>query len=904
LHVAAYYSERDNAPRSADLTWDQLVSLLTRHRETACAPCRSTDNRCPEKFGPAWSPVQIAPCPPRCRKAGGKSDCGGGRPHRDNDNVVAVTSLVLDFDGITAEQGAQVAAALRPFSYVAHTSHSHSAYYFPRGLHGFRAVVQLSRAVSAAEWRTFRAAAVGMLQVPTDPTCKDLSRLYFLPSTPAGGTHWATVGRGVPMDVDAVLRIGVPPVVQTPARVAVAMQAPPEGVDLDVIRRRLRQSDHPLAPLLLRGEPLAASGGRDDALNAAAGLLAFVCPPGTPPGALFEVIRPALSAMDLEPEGFGHWCDELTNPHDGMIVRALERRAAADAQDRKDLVDTVSAVFGAEVASNTVFGGMGDSPDVAGVTPGAGMQDAGVVAGYVQGPAGPPLHPGTVAPPAAVPGGPAIAPIPPDGDPLLALAVPYSGPTDPDDDPPPSGGGVPWSLTLKWNRDKDGNPTSLKNAASNVFAMLHHDKNWKGNVRLNLLSSRVELWGGPVVGDAEVPIPLDDEWVTTIRNWFAQRPEERLQVDVGTAVMYEQLNAVAKDCAYDPVKEYLDGPEWDGTPRIDTWLEDYLGAQIVSASGDDISGYVRAVSAKWLIAACARTYDPGCQVQNVLILEGEQGLGATGLRGKSSALAALTSREFFTSTAVDIRSPNAPMMTTQTWIMEIAEWHGASRAEEAAQKEFFSRDWENFRPPYGRVPVRRPRRCIFAGTINPDTGYMTDPTGNRRYWPVLVTRADVAAIEEDRDQLWAEARERYKAGIEAQTPCLWWLTPEEETIQRSVADERIVADDWDDLILRWWTTVGARKQDVRTGEVAQIALGVTADKADSRVQQRIGRAMKRLGFKRDRKREGPRHVWYYRPGPKLIEASPGAEVIPLRAVPDPVDPIVDLLTAETPGAKQ
>lgn len=579
--------------------------------------------------------------------------------------------------------------------------------------------------------------------------------------------------------------------------------------------------------------------------------------------------------MDLEPEGAEHWIAEVTNPRDGMLPRALQRRAAEAAKDAAAHAAMLREVFGAAVMD-------GLSPQ----GPGATGSWSGPL--EVQDPAVALLSPSVPSPPGA------------DGDPAMHLpGCPgppcICGPGDPDGDGP-DGGGIdallaapvapvaapPWSAALVWNKDRDGNPTSLKNVASNVYAVLTHDRAWQGALRLNKLTSVVEIWSGPVLAPgAPVPVQLADEWVTIIRNWFAQRPEEKLRVDVSTGVMYEQINAVAKAHAYDPVEDYLNGcGEWDGVPRLDTWLETYLGAQTIGEAGEDITEYVRAVAAKWLIAACARTYEPGCQMQNVLILEGEQGLGPTGLRGKSSALAALASREFFTGTAIDIRSPNAPMMTTRTWIVELAELDGFARAEDTARKEFFARDVEEFRPPYGRVVVKRPRRCVFAGTGNRDD-YLSDPTGNRRYWPVRVTRADVAGIERDRDQLWAEARERYRAGVAAETPCLWWLTPEEEMIARGVTDERMAPDEWSDAVLGWWTGAGGRKRDVRVLEVAKVALGITVDKLEPRTAQRIGKALRRAGFVKRRKHDGGRLVWYYAPGEAL--AGP-AVVVPLRPV--------------------
>ena len=112
-------------------------------------------------------------------------------------------------------------------------------------------------------------------------------------------------------------------------------------------------------------------------------------------------------------------------------------------------------------------------------------------------------------------------------------------------------------------------------------------------------------------------------------------------------------------------------------------------------------------------------------------------------------------------------------------IIEIAELDALTGPSNSASKGFLTRRFDEFRPPYGKHTINQPRQCIFAGTINPPIGgYLTDPTGARRIWPVTcVGMVDRDGVERDRDQLWAEAVVRYKAGDP------WWLeTPELEAL--------------------------------------------------------------------------------------------------------------------------
>ena len=133
------------------------------------------------------------------------------------------------------------------------------------------------------------------------------------------------------------------------------------------------------------------------------------------------------------------------------------------------------------------------------------------------------------------------------------------------------------------------------------------------------------------------------------------------------------------------------------------------------------------------------------------------------------------------------------------WIIEIAELDAIGKAEVSRIKAFLTRTTDRFRPPYGRYTIEVPRQCVFAGTVNPDT-YLRDETGNRRFWPVRCGTIDIEALARDRDQLWAEAVARFRAGA------IWWLdTPELIAAATAEQDKRYQADAWDDLIEHWLT---------------------------------------------------------------------------------------------------
>jgi len=108
-----------------------------------------------------------------------------------------------------------------------------------------------------------------------------------------------------------------------------------------------------------------------------------------------------------------------------------------------------------------------------------------------------------------------------------------------------------------------------------------------------------------------------------------------------------------------------------------------------------------------------------------------------------------------------------------------------------------SRAVDRFRPPYGKRLVESPRQCVFAGSVNHCT-YLRDETGGRRFWPVVCNRILAADLGWDRDQLWAEAVVRYRAGA------TWWLdTLELNRLAEREQSDRYEGDPWDELIAAW-----------------------------------------------------------------------------------------------------
>lgn len=197
------------------------------------------------------------------------------------------------------------------------------------------------------------------------------------------------------------------------------------------------------------------------------------------------------------------------------------------------------------------------------------------------------------------------------------------------------------------------------------------------------------------------------------------------------------------------MREYLDSlPGWDGVPRVDTLLVDYLGA--------DDNEYVRAVTRKTLCAAIRRVRHPGCKFDTVLVLCGPQGIGKSTLVHKLGG-------EWFSDSLnlADTRDKTAAEKLQGCWIVEIGELAGIGSAGVKTLRGFITTQDDKYRASYGRRVSSHPRQCILVGTTNSEEGYLNDVEGGRRFWPVTVPTAGHKKVwdmtQRDIDQIWAEA---------------------------------------------------------------------------------------------------------------------------------------------------
>ena len=388
---------------------------------------------------------------------------------------------------------------------------------------------------------------------------------------------------------------------------------------------------------------------------------------------------------------------------------------------------------------------------------------------------------------------------------------------------------------------------AIAQTIENVVIILQHDPKLADRLALNEMEHQIVTTSSLPWRTVKGVSQWTDADDAALRYYL-----ERTYGLTGKDRIFDAVNVVAQQAAFHPVREYLDGCSWDGVPRVETLLVDYLGA--------DDTPYTRAVTRKTMAAAVARIYQPGKKFDYMLTLRGRQGLG-------KSALIAKLGGKWFSDTFTTMQGKEAYEQVLGVWIVEVGELAGMRKAEAETIKLFISKTSDRFRPAYGRRLQEFPRQCIFIGTTN-ETQFLRDTTGNRRFWVVDTPNDAPKDMWDDLTpevvaQIWGEAVEIYRKGEKL------YLPRELEAAAREVQEtyeeenprvgivaaylDRLLPEGWDDLDLytrRQWLETDARgtvrRTTVCTLEIWAEALGQSPDKFDRYASKELRDIMAKL----------------------------------------------------------
>lgn len=307
---------------------------------------------------------------------------------------------------------------------------------------------------------------------------------------------------------------------------------------------------------------------------------------------------------------------------------------------------------------------------------------------------------------------------------------------------------IPEDYSDEWKADLEYSKSGkLQCTIGNIILILENDPALRGHIVHDEFSGFDAVVGGlPWNRHAKQWTDKDD---ANLRVWL-----ERNYDLAGKEKIADALTAVLTRHSYHPIREYLEGLTWDGVPRLDRLIIDYIGAEDTPLT--------KAMTRKHFTAAVARIFRPGCKYDYCLIMTGPEGAGKSTLLSKMGGL-------WFNDSIVSTEGKEGMQQLRGTWLIEWGELSSIKRSDVESVKAYLSKQVDIYRAAYDRRTKEHPRQCVFCGTTN-ELFFLKGDNGNRRFWVVPVDpslrkyKQWAQKLDEDRNQLWAEAVHYFKQG--------------------------------------------------------------------------------------------------------------------------------------------
>ena len=285
--------------------------------------------------------------------------------------------------------------------------------------------------------------------------------------------------------------------------------------------------------------------------------------------------------------------------------------------------------------------------------------------------------------------------------------------------------------------DQKGN---VKNTITNYILYLTQSSKYKDKFRYNDFTKQKEFDGKE----------FNDFHLNTLYNDIERDLSLTSRTKVDSALM-----EVFDRNKYNPIIDYLNTVEWDGKKRVEQLFIDLL-----DADDTELNRYMTKI---WFVAAVKRIFEPGCKFDNMIVLQGEQGIG-------KSSICDLISLEYSNNVSLnEVGQKDLINKLNRTWIAVIDELDSFNKKEMSNIKTFISNTKDTARLAFGKNAETYSRHCVFIGSTN-DSTFLRDNTSmvERRFWVIKCnkTKRDGQIFNvlttDYINQLWAETVSYYK----------------------------------------------------------------------------------------------------------------------------------------------
>lgn len=292
-----------------------------------------------------------------------------------------------------------------------------------------------------------------------------------------------------------------------------------------------------------------------------------------------------------------------------------------------------------------------------------------------------------------------------------------------------------WKTELE--RDKNGKVTNVIN---NYLLYLKKSEKYKNKFRFNDFT-KIKEFNQKEFDDFDLNILYND-----------------IERDIGLSSRTKidsSLMEVFNTNKYNPIVDYLNNIKWDGNKRVER-----LFIELLDAKDTQLNRYM---TKTWFIGAVKRIFEPGCKFDNMIVLQGEQGIG-------KSSICDLISLNYSNNVSLnEIGNKDLINKLNRTWIAVIDELDSFNKKEMSLIKTFISNTKDTVRLAYGKFAETYSRHCVFIGSTN-DSTFLRDNTSmvERRFWVIKCNKKKrdgsiFNILTKDYiEQLWSESVYYYK----------------------------------------------------------------------------------------------------------------------------------------------